>query len=311
MNKKLYVSPAPHITKGLTTSWMMIAMLMALAPAAVMGVITFKLKALAIIAIAMASSYVFEILFRLLRRQKLFFFDCSSLVTGLMVALTLPVSVPYYFPVIGSFIATVIFKGCFGGLGRNIFNPAAASRVVLGFIFSGLSLALFKGTAIGANVLSPLEYFLKADYSSITIRSLFFGGTTGAIGTCCILCLLVTGIILMCIKVTDFVIPVCSLVTFVAITWATKGLIAVFPYLFSGSFIFAALFMVTDPTTSPVTVWGRLVSGLLFGAFAAMFRVRGVLGETSVFVAVLMVNFLAPMLDKIFAPRPIGARRTE
>lgn len=309
MDRKLYVSPAPHVTSNMTTSTMMIFMIIALAPCAVLGVINFGLKALWLILISLASSYLFEVIFRLLNKQKIFYYDFSSLVTGLMTALILPVNVPYYVPVIASFLAIVVFKGFFGGLGRNLLNPTAASRVVLAFIFTGLSLTLFKGTALGPNVTSPLEYYLLNDYSSITIKSLFFGSATGAIGTVCILAILITGVLLMIFRVTDYYVPVCAIITFVITTWIGKGAIAIVPYLFSGSFLFATMFMLPDPTTSPCTVWGRFTYGLVFGVLAALFRIFGVLGETSVFVAILMVNILAPMLDKIFAPRPIGMRR--
>lgn len=309
MDKKLYVSPAPHITNRINTITMMIAMIFALLPTAVLGCINFGIKAFFIILISTGSAYVFELLFRIATKKKIFWYDFSSLVTGFMVALVLPVSVPYWFPVLASFLAIVIFKNCFGGLGRNLFNPTAGSRVLLGFIFTGLSYAWFKGTT-GGNVLSPLEYFMSGDYSAITIRSMFFGTSTGAIGTVCILCILVTGVILMCFKVSDWVAPCCAIIAFVATTWIGAGAISIVPFLFTGSFMFAVMFMLPDPTTSPNSIWGRFVYGILFGIFAGLFRCYHVLGETSVFVAILMVNLLAPMLDKIFAPRPLGAKRS-
>lgn len=308
MNKKLYVSPAPHVTSSISSVTMMIAMIIALTPTAVMGCINFGIKALYIIIISIASSFVFEILFRLATKKKIFWYDYSCLITGYMTALVLPVTVPLWLPVVASFLAIIVFKCCFGGLGRNLLNPTAAARVLLGFLFTGLSLAWFKGT-LGANVLSPLEYFASGDFSSITIRSLFFGSTTGAIGTACILCIVVAGILLMCFRITDWIIPCLALISFVATTWIGRGAIAIVPFLFSGSFMFATMFMIPDPTTSPSSIWGRFVYGILFGIFAGLFRVTNVLGETSVFVAVLMVNMLSPVLDKIFAPRPLGARR--
>ena len=309
MNNKLLVTPAPHVTGSLSNQMMMVGILIALAPTAILGVINFGIRALFVILISMASSWLFEILFNLMVKKKAYFSDLSSLVTGFMTALVLPVSAPLYIPVIASFLAIVIFKGFFGGLGRNFLNPTACSRVLIAFVMTSLSMSLFTGTALGPNVTSPLAYFEVGDFSSITLRSLFFGTTTGAIGTSCILCILITGILLMFFKITDFVIPFASILTFVAIVWGISGSQAILPFLFSGSFMFCAMFMVTDPVTSPCTIWGKLVSGLLFGLFAGLFRVYHVLGETSVFVAVLMVNILSPLLDKIFMPRTIGARR--
>lgn len=308
MNNKLYVSPAPHINKRISTITMMVAMIIALVPTAVLGCIHYGMKAFYLILISVASSYVFDILFRLINKKKIFWYDFSSIVTGFMTALVLPVTVPYWFPVLAAFVATVIFKCFFGGLGRNLFNPTAAARVLLGFLFTGLSLAWFKGTVTG-NVSSPLEYFANGDFSAITIRSLFFGSTAGAIGTSCVLCIVIMGVLLMCFGIADYVMPACALISFVVTSWIGGGAISIVPYLFSGSFMFATMFMITDPTTSPSTIWGRFVYGLLFGLLAGLFRVTNVLGETSVFVAVLIVNLISPFLDKIFAPKPLGVRR--
>lgn len=307
-NEKLSVSPAPHVTNRINAVTMMIAMIIAMLPSVVLGVINFKVKALILILISVASSFVFDVLFRLATKKKVFFYDLSSLVTGLMTALVLPVTVPYWLPVVASFIATVVFKGCFGGLGRNLFNPTAGARVVLAFVMTGLSLSLFKGTA-GTAVLSPLEYFSMGDYSSITIRSMFFGTAPGAIGTVCVFAIIISGVLLMSFRITDYVMPCMAMISFVVTTWIGKGAIAIIPFMFSGSFMFATMFMLPDPTTSPSSVWGRFIYGLLFGLFAGLFRVTNVLGETSVFVAILMVNLLSPMLDKIFAPRPFCVKR--
>ena len=309
MNNKLLVTPVPHITKAYSTNMLMFAMLIALVPTAISGVVTFGVRSLYIILISMASSYIFEVLFKLIVNRKVDYLDLSSLVTGFVLALTLPVNAPLYFPVIGAFIAVVVFKGFFGGIGKNIFNPAAAGRVVLGIMFSSLTLSLFAGTGLEGNVASPLSYFMLGDYASITIRSLFFGTAPGAIGTVSIICILISGIILMCFGITDFIIPVCSLITFIITVWIGKGAVAIVPFAFSGSFLFASMFMLPDPTSSPNTVWGKLVYGLLFGLIAGLFRVYFVLGETSVFVAILIVNMLSGLLDKIFAPCPLGIRR--
>lgn len=309
MNKKLIVSPAPHITGTNTTNVMMISMLVALMPTAIAGVINYGVRALYMIIISVVSAYLFELLFVYLKERRFVFVEYSSIVTGLITALILPVNAPLYYPLLASFLAVVVFKGCFGGIGRNILNPSAAARVTLGLLFSGLTLSLFVGAGPIENAGSPLSYFMMGDYSSITLRSLFVGSAPGAIGTASIICIIATGIMLMIFNITDFTIVVGSLITFIATVWVGKGSIAIVPYLFSGSFLFATFFMIPDPTTSPLTVWGKLIYGLLFGFVAGLFRVNFVMGETSVFVAILIVNIVAPLLDKIFAPHPIGVRR--
>ena len=309
MNKKLLVGPAPHRTSSYTTNSMMYAMLIALIPTAISGVINFGVKALILILISVGSAYLFEIIFKVFNKNKINWVDLSSVVTGLMTALILPVNIPVYLPIIANFIAIIIFKLSFGGLGRNIINPAAGARMVLTFIFSGLVLAWFVGGKMDANTMSPLNYYMFGDYSSITLRSLFFGTAPGAIGTVSIFCVLIAGILLMVFKITDFAMPVGSIIAFTITVWLGKGAVAIIPYLFSGSFLFVTLFMLVDPTTSPRNLYAKLVYAVLFGLFAALFRVYFIMGESSVFIALVMVNLLSPILDKIFVPRPLGIRR--
>lgn len=309
MANKLLVSPAPHVTKHFSTNGLMYAMFIALLPTAISGVVVFGIRSLYMMLIAVFSSYFFELFFDRLRTGKWEILDLTSVVTGFITALILPVSAPLYYPVIASFVAVIIFKGLFGGVGKNIFNPAGAARVVLGLLFSGLSLSLFSGIALEGEVLSPLQYFMSNDYSSITLRSLFFGTAPGAIGTASIFCIAVCGIMLMIYKVTDWLIPLGSIVAFSVTALIFKGAISIVPFMFTGGFMFVTMFMLTDPATSPNTSWGKLLYGLVFGFVSAFFRVNFVLGETSVFVALLFANLLTPLFDKIFAPRPLGLKR--
>ena len=309
MKNKLLVMPAPFKTKTFSTNAIMYCMLIALLPTAISGVVVFGLNALYIMLISVASAYLFDLLFGFLKDGKWKVINVQPVVTGFVTALILPASVPLYFPVIANFIAIVLFKGFFGGNGRNIFNPAGVARVILGFMFAGLTLDLFKGISLGGEVNSPLYYFEIGDYSTITLRSLFFGTAPSAIGTASIFCIVTCGIFLICYRVTDYIIPLTSFVAFTITTWVGAGAVAIVPYLFTGSYLFVTFFMLTDPTSSPNTAWGKLFYGLIFGLVSALFRVQFILGETSVFVALLIANLVAPLLDKIFAPKPLGIRR--
>jgi len=309
MKNKLLVLSSPFITKSLSVNAIMYCLMLALLPTAISGVVVFGIKALYIMLISVASGYIFDLLFGYIKERKFNYFDFSGVVSGLIMALILPVSVPLYYPIIGNFISMVLFKGFFGGNGKNIFNPSGVARVVLGLIFSALSLDLFAGIALKGEVLSPLYYFTLNDYSTITLRSLFFGTAPGAIGTSSIFCILVCGICLMIYRVTDYIIPIISVLAFTVTTWVGAGAVAIVPYLFSGSFLFVTMFMLTDPTSSPNTLGGKLVYGLVFGLISGLFRINHLLGETSVFVALLIANLLVPLVDKIFVPRPLGIRR--
>jgi len=136
---KLLVAPSPHITRHFSTNALMFSMFIALLPCAISGVITFGLDALWLILISTISGYAFDLLFRYLKDKKVSVLDISGAITGFVFALILPVSAPLWYPVVGTFIAIVIFKGLFGGIGKNILNPAGTARVILGIIFSGLS----------------------------------------------------------------------------------------------------------------------------------------------------------------------------
>jgi len=309
MKDKLIVSPAPHVCSVQTTSTMMFVTIIALLPMAIYGVINLGLSALWVILVSVGGCYVLDVLMQYVVAKRIVWLDLSSIVTGLMLALILPVKTPLYVVAIGAFIAIVVFKHFFGGLGKNVFNPAAIARLVLGLIFVGLSLELYKGSSLGPNVLSPIEYFMNGDYSSVTLQSLFLGNAPGGLGSTSIVFVLLCGIILMCFKITDYIMPIGSIVAFVITIWIGKGAIAIVPYAFSGSFLFVTMFMLSDPTTSPNTSWGKLISSLLFGLLAGIFRVNFVLGETSVFLALIIVNFLSGLLDKVFIPRPLGVRR--
>ena len=183
MNKKLFVAPAPQITSRYTTLVMMVAMILAFIPTSVFAVVHYGTEAVLHILIGILTAYVLDRVLCFFKDKKVDWFDISAVVTGFMVALLLPVSAPFWMPALGSAIAIFVFKFCFGGLSRNIFNPAAAARVILASMFSGLNLSLFTGTAMGENVASPLYYFANGDYASVTVRSLFFGNVPGAIGT--------------------------------------------------------------------------------------------------------------------------------
>ena len=309
MENNFIVGPAPHKTSTMSTNVLLIGMLVALLPSAISGVISFGINALYLILVSVASAYLFELLYKLSTKNKIDWFDFSSIVTGLMTALILPVQAPIYLPIIANFLAIVIFKQCFGGLGRNFINPAAGARMVLTFICSGLVLAWFTGGKMDINAMSPLGYFINGDYSSITLRSLFFGTAPGAIGTASIFCALVSGIVLMIFKVTDYIIPVGSILAFIVTVWVGKGAIAIVPYLFSGSFLFVAMFMAVDPSSSPRNVYAKFLYSALFGLFAGLFRINFIMGESSVFIALVMANLLTPVLDKIFVTRPLGLRR--
>ena len=309
MSKQLFlVTDGPHITKNYHTTIIMGMVMLSLLPAIVAGAINFGARALLVLLISVASFYGFEVAFSYLFYKKFDFTDISGILSGLIFGLTLPVNVPLYFPVVGGLFATLFIKMLFGGTGRNLFNPAASARVLLGVLFAGFSLSFFTLEIEGASMLSPITYFANGDYSAYTLTSMFLGSVPGGIGTSSILCVLIGAIWLIVAKLIDYKIPLFAVVGFIIITIIFKGEIAILPFAMTGSFLFAAIYMATDYVTAPSTEWGAVVYGLLFGVLAALFRVFGILGESGVFVALLLANSFAPLFDKIFKPRPVGWR---
>ena len=309
MGKQLFlVTDGPHITKNYHSTLIMLMVILSLVPAIVAAAINFGAMALLVLLVSVVSFYGFDIGFNYLFYKKYDFTDISSLLSGLLFGMTLPVSVPLYYPVIGALFAVLFIKMLFGGTGKNLFNPAASARALLGVLFAGFSLTLFTLTADGASMLSPITYFADGDYSAYTLTSMFLGSVPGGVGTTSILCLAIGALWLIIAKVIDYKIPLFAIIGFVAITICFKGAIAILPFIMTGSFFFAAIYMATDYVSSPSTEWGSVVYGLIFGVLSALFRVFGILGETGVFVALLIVNSLSPLLDKMFQPRPIGWR---
>lgn len=309
MKKQLFlVTENPHITKNYHTSLLMGMVMLAMLPAVVAGVINFGARALLVLVISVASFYLFEILANYLVYKHVDFTDISSILSGLMLGMTLPVDVPLYYPVIGSLFAVLFIKLLFGGTGKNLFNPAASARAFLGVVFAGFSLTLFSLVKDGSVMVSPITYFANGDYSAYTLTSMFLGSVPGGIGTTSIIAILVGGLGLIVSDVIDYKIPLFSAIGFAVIAIIFKGAISILPLMMTGSFIFVSVFMATDYVTSPSTEWGAVIYALLFGVLAALFRIFGILGESGVFIALLVANSLAPLLDKIFQPRPVGWR---
>ncbi len=309
MKKQLFlVTDGPHITKNYHSTLIMLMVILSLVPAIVAAAINFGAWALLILVVSVASFYGFDVAFSYLFYKKFDFTDISSVLSGIIFGMTMPVSVPLYYPVIGAAFSILFIKMLFGGTGKNLFNPAASARVLLGVLFAGFSLSLFTLTKDSAFMLSPITYFAEGDYSAYTLTSMFLGSVPGGIGTTSILCLFIGAIWLIAAKIVDYKIPLFSIIGFVVITVVFKGTIAILPLMMTGSFFFAATYMATDYVTSPSTEWGAVFYGLIFGVLAALFRVFGVLGETGVFVALLLANSLAPLLDRMFMARPIGWR---
>ena len=309
----LLLSSSPHIASPVNSAMMMGNMLIALTPVSVFGVIIFGLPALLNIIVAMAAAIAGEALFRLLIRQPVRVKDLSAGVSGLLLALVIPPSMPLWMTALGAVFAVVVAKEFFGGLGANVFNPALTGRAFLlmsfpaamttwhypqdGFVFSltdATSGATYLAITHSGTVFS--EPYWQ------TMKEIFFGYRAGCTGETSILLILAAFFFLLFTKTIDWRAPV-SMVAAAFIAAFALGLDPLFAIL-SGGLIFGAVYMVTDYVTSPLTPWGKIIFGAGAGLISMLIRKWGSYPE-GVSYAILIMNCAVPFLNRLL-PRKYG-----
>ena len=296
---KFIVMNAPFVHSGNDVNKMFLYMAVTLMVPAVYGIIFFGMQALFLILISLASCMVSEMLFNLINKKKFKVDSFSFFVTGMILALTLPVEVPFYVVIASAFFASFVIKQAFGGLGFNKFNPANCGRCLAGLITPALTSKLYTFT------LNEETYTSLTSGGVNTISNMLGGQAVGGIGTTCIVLILVCLAILTYTKVIDVKIPLIAALSYFVTGAMSVGYEQAIMNMFSGSFLFVCVFMITDPNTSPDTFLGKIVYSILFGVLSALIWQNGKLGENSIFVVALAVNILAPIFDKYLEIRPV------
>ena len=322
---KPLVSDSPHIRGKRTTRDIMLDVLIALLPATVVGCIYFGGAAVASIAISIAAAVVSEVVFRLIKREKikdiLAKFDLTSVVTGLLLALTLPPQAPWYVPLLSSVFAVVVVKMLFGGTGKNIVNPAITGRVFAFIAFQSVMVSGWIAPSIGA--ISPvaatgasgavstgateLTSMLGGNELSVSLLDLFLGtGVAGSIGETCKLALLIGGVYLVVRRVIKWEYPVIYIVVTGLVASAIGKDIGLFlPSILSGGLFLGAIFMATDYVTSPHTRAANWIYMALLGVVTAALRAATKIEVVS--FAILLMNFFVPLFNAYLRPRVFGA----
>ena len=305
----LTVASSPHIRGDFRTSRLMLDVVIALIPTLVVGVISLGLRALLVTLISMASAVVAELLYSLLFRKRNTLADCSALVTGMLFALTLPASTPYYVVALGSAFAIFFVKLLCGGLGQNIFNPALAARA---FVLMLFPVALTRYAAVdGVSSATPLHHMVMPTLPEESILDMFLGNCPGSIGELSALALIIGGIYLVVRKVISPRIPLAYIGTVAVLTLVfskTDTPVAWMLYsLFSGGLMLGAIFMATDYATSPVTAKGQIIYGIGCGVLTVIFRYFGLFPE-GVTYAILLMNACVWVIDRYTAPRRFGVK---
>ena len=305
----LTVASSPHIRGDFRTSRLMMDVVIALIPTLVVGVITLGLRALLVTLISMASAVVAELLYSLLFKKRNTLTDCSALVTGMLFALTLPASTPYYVVALGSAFAIFFVKLLCGGLGQNIFNPALAARAFMLMLFP---VALTRYAAVdGVSSATPLHHMVMPALPEESILDMFLGNCPGSIGELSALALIIGGIYLVVRKVISPRIPLAYIGSVAVLTLVFSKTDAPAQWmlysLFSGGLMLGAIFMATDYATSPVTSKGQIVYGIGCGVLTVIFRYFGLYPE-GVTYAILLMNACVWVIDRHTAPRRFGVK---
>lgn len=308
--KLIMVSSTPHVRSRDTIERIMLDVVIALMPACIAGIYFFGIKALLLMLVSVVSCVLFEFIFQKITKKPVTVRDLSAVVTGLLLAMNLPASAPVWLPVVGGFVAIIIVKQLFGGLGQNFINPALLARA---FLLTSYPVAMTKWTVDSVSTATPLALLKQSimPNSSDYINALL-GNIGGCIGETCSIALIIGGIYLLVKKVISWRIPATYLITVFILSWVLgrNGLFTGVPVyeLITGGLLLGAIFMATDYATSPITPVGQLIMGLGCGALTVIIRVYGGYPE-GVSYSILLMNLVVPLIDKYTKPRVFGVKR--
>lgn len=307
---KLTVASSPHIRGNFRTNRIMLDVVLALLPALAVGVFQFGIRAVIVALIGVASAVVAEWLYHAVTKTRNTIVDRSAMVTGLLLSMTLPATVPYWQVVLGSFFAIVFAKALFGGLGQNIFNPALAGRAFLLLIYPA-GITVFE-TVDGVSAATPLHHMIMNEFPEQSIFGMFMGSSMGTIGEISAFALLLGGAYLVWRKVISPRIPVAYIATVAVLTLVfhkmDAPLLWMGYHLVSGGLMLGAIFMATDYATSPVTAGGQILYGIGCGILTVVFRYYGLFPE-GVTYAILIMNAVVWIIDRYTLPRRFGVRK--
>lgn len=304
MDNILHVSSSPHVRAKDSTNRIMLYVILALLPTTLFGIFNFGPKALLLIVLTIASCVATEWVFEKIIHKKSTISDLSAVVTGLLLALNLPVTLPWWEAVLGGIFAIAIVKMMFGGLGQNFMNPALGARCFLLIAFAADMTNFVTDTYTGATPLAAMR-----NGEVINNMDALIGRTGGTIGETSTIAILIGAIILILLGVITLAIPASYLITFVIFMLIFGGhgfdMNYIVAQLCSGGIMLGAFFMATDYVTSPITPRGRILFGICCGILTGLFRCFGANAE-GVSFAIILSNLLVPMIEKITIPRALG-----
>jgi electron transport complex protein RnfD/electron transport complex protein RnfC len=304
MDKKLKVSSNPHVRDGMSTRGIMLAVIIALMPATIFGVINFGYHALLVILVSVGFSVLSEFVMCKILKKPVSVGDCSAIVTGLLLALNLPSTFPLWMTALGACFAIVVVKMLFGGLGQNFMNPALGARCFLVISFAKYMTNFTTDVYTGP---TPLA-IVKAG-GEVNIFDMVIGRTAGTIGETSMIAIVLGACFLIALGIIDLKIPGSYIVSFVIfiLLFSKRGfdLNYICAQLAGGGLMLGAFFMATDYVTRPITKKGQYVFGILLGILTGVFRIFGP-GAEGVSFAIILGNLLVPLIEKITLPKAFG-----
>ncbi len=304
MSDLYHVSSSPHVRAKDTTGRIMLYVILALLPTSLFGIYNFGVKALILILVTIASCVASEWIFNKIVHKEQTIKDLSAVVTGLLLALNLPVNLPWWEAVIGGVFAIIVVKCLFGGLGQNFMNPALGARCFLLIAFAADMTNFVTDTYTGATPLAALR-----NGEAVNTMNMLVGRTSGTIGETSAIAILIGAIFLILMGVIDLRIPASYIITFVIfmLLFSGHGFDGTYltAQLCGGGLMLGAFFMATDYVTSPITPRGQIIFGICCGIFTGLFRCFGANAE-GVSFAIILSNILVPMIEKYTVPRAFG-----
>ena len=302
----LKISASPHVRSKASTADIMFDVIIALVPATAVGVYNFGLHALLLVLACIASSVLAEFLYEYFMKKPITIGDFSAVVTGLLLAMNLPPTLPIWMAVMGSVFAIIVVKQLFGGLGKNFMNPALAARC---FLILSFGAAMTKFTYDGVTTATPLAIIKNG--GTYSLKQMFMGFTAGTIGETSALALLIGAAYLLIKRVISPKIPLVYIGTFtiaIAIYAVVKDKDVVnytLCELCGGGLMLGAWFMATDYVTSPITPVGKIIYGVILGLLTFVLRIFGN-GAEGVSYAIIMTNLMVPLIELMSKPKPFG-----
>lgn len=322
LNNKLVVSASPHDRSPRTVRSIMLDVIIAMVPALIASVIYFGPRALLVECVSVASCVIFEAFSRVVMKRHQTIGDLSAVITGLLLAFNLPVSIPLWMVVIGAVVAIVVVKQFFGGIGQNFVNPALIGRIVL---LNSFSVAMTTWTqpltwmnhsdaVTSASPLPTINAMISGGSApqDVDLVEMLLGWRAGCLGETCAIAILLGFAYLVVRKVISPTIPLTFVGTVaVVMLIAGKGDLSFVAYeILGGGLLLGAVFMATDYTTSPITFKGKIIFGIGCGLITSLIRIFGSLPE-GVSYSIIIMNILVPLIEKATLPKPFGTPKKE